>query len=115
MPVLPLVGSITCAPGSSCAESSIAFATRSLIGPGGFWPSSFAWTRTDGFGEKRRTSTSGVLPIRSRSEDAGASATRHRGQQDHGRRFSDGRFEPLARADVLALDVDVHERRDAAV
>jgi len=42
MPVFPLVGSITCAPGSSAASSSMAFATRSLIEPVGFCPSSFA-------------------------------------------------------------------------
>src|SRR5207253_7762236 len=66
MPVLPLVGSMMRAPGSSCASSSIAFATRSLIEPVGFWPSSFAYRRTDGFGASRCNSTSGVFPIRSR-------------------------------------------------
>ena len=46
MPVLPLVGSSSSRPGSSSPEASaasiIAFATRSLIEPVGFWPSSFA-------------------------------------------------------------------------
>src|SRR5712691_4666482 len=114
MPVLPLVGSMMRAPGASCASSSIAFATRSLIEPVGFWPSSFAYMRTDGVGASRCSSTSGVFPIRSSSEPA-ALATRHRGQQDHCRGLVDGRLESVARAHVLALDVDVHERRDAAV
>src|SRR5215211_795019 len=70
MPVLPLVGSITRAPGWRSAPSSMAFATRSLIDPVGFWPSSFAYILTDGFGEKWRSSTSGVLPTKSTSEDA---------------------------------------------
>src|SRR6266542_1717849 len=115
MPVLPLVGSITCAPGARSAPSSIAFATRSLIEPVGFCPSSFAYTCTDGFGAKCRNSTTGVLPIRSRSDDAGLLATCHGRQQDHGRGIVDPRVQPFARAHVLALDVDVHERRDAAV
>ena len=42
MPVLPLVGSSSCAPGSRFAASTIASATRSLIDPVGFWPSSLA-------------------------------------------------------------------------
>src|SRR6266508_54882 len=116
MPVLPLVGSITCAPGARSAPSSIAFATRSLIEPVGFCPSSFAYTRTDGRGEKCRNSTSGVLPIRSRRDEAGRrSPTGHCREEDDRRRLTDGRLEALAGANVLAFDVDVHERRDAAV
>ena len=46
MPVLPLVGSSSSRPGVSSpaasAVSIISFATRSLIEPVGFWPSSFA-------------------------------------------------------------------------
>ena len=46
MPVFPLVGSSSSRPGSSSPEASalsiIALATRSLIEPVGFWPSSFA-------------------------------------------------------------------------
>ncbi len=65
MPVLPLVGSSSSRPGSSSPEASaasiIAFATRSLIEPVGFWPSSFAYSRTDGFGVSRVSSTSGVV------------------------------------------------------
>ncbi len=46
MPVLPLVGSSSSRPGCSSprasASSIIESATRSLIEPVGFWPSSFA-------------------------------------------------------------------------
>ena len=46
MPVLPEVGSSSARPGSSSPDASaasiIVFATRSLIEPVGFWPSSFA-------------------------------------------------------------------------
>ena len=38
----PLVGSSSSWPDSSCAASTIFSATRSLIEPVGFWPSSFA-------------------------------------------------------------------------
>src|SRR5690242_10444262 len=114
MPVLPLVGSSSSCPGSSCAASTIATATRSLIEPVGFWPSSFAKSLTPGFGDRRGSSTSGVFPTSSRSECAG-SATCHRGQEDHGRAVVDGRLEAVLGADVLALDVDVHERRELLV
>ena len=73
MPVLPLVGSRRRRPGSSSPEdsaaSSIAFAMRSLIEPLGFWPSSFAYRRTEGFGESRGSSTIGVDPTRSSSDE----------------------------------------------
>src|SRR5437764_5810833 len=76
MPVLPEVGSSSSRPGSSSpaasATSIIPSATRSLIEPVGFWPSSFAYRRTDGFGARRRSSTSGVLPTSSSREDATA-------------------------------------------
>ena len=42
MPVLPLVGSSSSWPGASSAASTIARATRSLVEPVGFCPSSFA-------------------------------------------------------------------------
>ena len=42
MPVLPLVGSSSSAPGVEAASSTIFRATRSLTEPVGFWPSSFA-------------------------------------------------------------------------
>src|SRR4051794_19095545 len=69
MPVLPLVGSSSSRPGwsspAASAVSIIDLATRSLIEPVGFAPSSFAYSRTDGFGARRESSTSGVLPTRS--------------------------------------------------
>src|SRR6266536_4103451 len=34
-------------------------------------------------------------------------ATRHGGEQDHGRAFTHGRLELVERSDVLAVDVDV--------
>src|SRR3954451_986815 len=121
MPVLPLVGSSSRRPGRSSPEASapsiIAFATRSLIEPVGFWPSSFAYRRTDGFGDSRGSSTRGVLPTRSSRLDGGASrlATGHRGQQDDLRALADRGIEALAGADVLAADVRVHEGREVAV
>src|SRR2546423_7953759 len=71
MPVFPLVGSSSRRPGSSSPEASaasiIAFATRSLIDPVGFCPSSLANRRTLPTG---CSSTSGVLPISPSSEGA---------------------------------------------
>src|SRR6266487_4140303 len=71
IPVLPLVGSSSSRPGSSSPDASaasiIALATRSLIEPVGFCPSSFANSRTSPTG---RSSTSGVLPISSSSDGA---------------------------------------------
>ena len=40
---------------------------RSLTEPNGFWFSILAMIRTFGFGDSFDTSTSGVLPIRSRT------------------------------------------------
>ena len=69
IPVLPEVGSSTVWPGaiapSASAASIIAFATRSLTEPVGLRPSSFAKIRTPGFGERRGSSTKGVLPTAS--------------------------------------------------
>src|SRR5579871_4779930 len=62
----------------------------------------------------RGSSTSGVLPIRSSSELA-STAARHGGQEDDRRTVAHGRLEPVARADVLAVDVHVDERRQLAV
>src|SRR4029453_15063556 len=118
MPVFPLVGSRSSRPGSSSPEASaasiIAFAIRSLSDPVGFWPSSFAKTRTEGFGERRPSSTSGVCPTKSRSGEP-VLATRHGRQQDEGRAVRDRRLETLARSDVLTLHEDVHEPGDLAV
>src|SRR6476620_8917931 len=63
-----------------------------------------------------RSSTRGVLPTSSRRFGATrVSATGHRRQQDHRRSRSDLGVDPVARAYVLALDVDVHERGQAPV
>src|ERR1700741_3788044 len=70
---------------------------------------------TPAFGVRRVSSTSGVSPTRSSSDGWSLAATGHRGQQDHGLPLADGRVEPVERANVLALDVDVHERRDLPV
>src|SRR5918996_531394 len=120
MPVFPLVGSSSSRPGSSwpaaSAASTIALATRSLIDPVGFWPSSFAYRRTPGRGESRASSTSGVFPTRSSSDGATAVlSTRHRGEEDDRPTLAYRRLEPLARAHVLALDVEVHEGRELAL
>src|SRR5215469_11940942 len=121
MPVLPLVGSRSSRPGSSSptasAASIIALATRSLIEPVGFCPSSFANIRAPPGGGSRRSSTSGVFPTRSRSDPAVTRlrATGHCRQQDDGAAVVDLGLEPVERAHVLALDVDVHERRDLVV
>ena len=42
MASIALVGSSSSCPGSSSAASTMARATRSLVEPVGFWPSSFA-------------------------------------------------------------------------
>jgi hypothetical protein len=67
MPVLPEVGSRIVWPGRiapfSSASSIRARATRSLTDPVGFWDSSLAHRRTPGLGDRRLSSTSGVLPI----------------------------------------------------
>src|SRR5438445_9307346 len=121
MPVLPEVGSSSSRPGWSSPEASAALimdsATRSLIEPVGFCPSSFAYSRTEGFGERCRSSTSGVLPTSSRREPAVRTLepTGHGGEKDHGRAGGDFRVQPVERPDVLTLDVDVHKGRYVAV
>src|SRR5437667_10740411 len=108
MPVFPLVGSSSRRPGSSSPEASaasiIARATRSLIEPVGFWPSSFAYSRTDGFGARRGSSTSGVLPTSARREPAvrGLEPTGHRGEQDDRGAGVDRRGEPSERPNLLS-------------
>src|SRR2546421_958120 len=74
--------------------------------------------RTDGFGVSRGSSTSGVLPTRSSSDEATVRlelSTGHRRQQDDRCPFTNRRLDAVERAHVLALDVDVHERRDVVV
>ena len=67
MPVLPEVGSRIVWPGPispfSSASSISERATRSLTEPVGLRDSSLAQIRTPGLGDRRRSSTSGVLPI----------------------------------------------------
>jgi hypothetical protein len=67
IPVLPDVGSRMVWPGRmsprSSASSMSERATRSLIEPVGFADSSLAQIRTDGLGDSRLSSTSGVLPM----------------------------------------------------
>src|SRR5947208_8715167 len=70
MPVFPLVASSSTLSGVSSpdasADSIIFLAIRSLSDPVGLSPSSFAHSRTDGFGDIRGMPTSRVLPIASR-------------------------------------------------
>src|SRR5229473_6068933 len=116
MPVFPLVGSSSSRPGCNSPDASaasiIAFATRSLIDPVGFSPSSFAYMRTDGFGVSRLSSTSGVLPTSERRLSATrglCTAAGHGREQDDCRAERNRRLEAVERAHVFALDVDVHE------
>src|SRR4051812_50061612 len=119
MPVLPLVGSSSSRPGSSSPEASassiIFFATRSLIEPVGFCPSSFAKICTPFFGERRGSSTRGVLPISSRTEGGsgpGATrATRHRGEQEQPRARRDRRLQPAQPAPAPPVQGDVDQGR----
>src|ERR1700730_9073871 len=121
MPVFPLVGSSSSRPGCNSPDASaasiIALATRSLIEPVGFSPSSFAYMRTDGFGVSRLSSTSGVLPTSERrlSATSGLGTAGHGREQDHRRAKRNRCLEAVECAHVLALDVDVHERGDIVV
>src|SRR5258707_1748599 len=121
MPVFPLVGSSSSRPSCSSPDASatsiIAFATRSLIEPVGFSPSSFAYMRTDGFGVSRLSSTSGVLPTSERrlSATSGLCTAGHGREQDHRRAERDRCLEAVERAHVFALDVDIHEGGDVVV
>src|SRR3954453_11185745 len=63
--------------------------------------------RTPGFGVSRESSTSGVFPTSSRRLPATGLATGHRRQQDHRVALRDCGVEAVARADILAADVDV--------
>src|ERR1700704_1858519 len=122
MPVLPLVGSRSSRPGcnspAASAASIIAFATRSLIEPVGFSPSSFAYMRTDGLGVSRLSSTSGVLPTSERRLSATSglrTAAGHGREQDHGRAERNRRLDAVERAHIFAFDIDVHEGCDVIV
>src|SRR5712691_10542253 len=65
----------------------------------------------------RGSSINGVLPTRSSSDSPVRRrlATGHRREENHGRAILHQRLEAVERAHVLALDVDVHERRDLVV
>src|SRR3954453_5525793 len=63
--------------------------------------------RTPGFGVSLESSTSGGFPTSSRRLPATGLATGHRRQQNHRVALGDRGVETLARADVLAADVDV--------
>src|SRR5215218_5431616 len=127
MPVLPLVGSSSFRPGSSTpaasASSIIALATRSLIEPVGFWPSSLAysWTVSERLAAaaSRGSSISGVQPTVSSSDgrvSVGlAQPTGDSRKQDDRLALGDRRVQALARADVLAAHVHVHEAREIPV
>ena len=73
MPVLPDDGSMMIRPGvsvpSASASCTMARAMRSLTEPPGFWPSILARSRTSGLGLRELTSTTGVLPIMSSTEE----------------------------------------------
>src|SRR5919197_1287391 len=116
VPPVPSPATSTSTRAEASAASIIAFAIRSLIEPVGFWPSSFAYSRTDGFGVRRGSSTSGVPPTRSRTLGAVALAATagHGRKQDDGIGRRDGGLVAVARPDVLAADVDVRELELAA-
>src|SRR5689334_15734176 len=116
MPVLPLVGSRIVHPGvrrpSASARSTIARATRSLMDPVGLRSSSFAHSRTSGDGDKVGRPTSGVLPTESTrlSKRMGRGSAAGYGRQDDNRRaVGHGGVQAAGEADVLVVDVDVHE------
>ena len=73
MPVFPEDGSTMVRPGVSVPSASAASimerAIRSLTEPAGFWPSSLASSRTCRLGVSSLTSTIGVSPIRSSTEE----------------------------------------------
>src|SRR6516165_1386327 len=129
MPVFPDVGSNNTwsgSPGAStprCSASSIiASATRSLTDPPGFCPSSFRYRRAEGLGLSALTSTSGVLPMRSRidgyrvtasseqrNSGSGPSTAGDGGQDRHLGAVWHRRVQALEVAHVVVVDVNVHE------
>src|SRR5580698_5478767 len=144
MPVLPEVGSMRIwsgSPGRSTPRRSASSisdsATRSFTEPPGFCPSSLMAMRARGLGLNALMSTSGVLPIRSSTEAYGApepapipvcvdiderasaplpaSAAGHGGKDGHLRTVGDRRVEALQVADVVVVDVDVHELVEGTV
>src|SRR3954454_12666208 len=124
MPVFPLLDSRIVWPGRRSprfsASSTMDSATRSFTLPPGFCPSSLARIRTFGLGLIPLTSTSGVLPIRPRAESYRATSVAGSAAGD-GREDRDGLaagelgVELVEEADVVVVDVDVHELVEVAV
>ena len=110
MPVLPLVGSSSSRPGSQLAGGFRGLDHRLrdavLDRAGRVLPFELRGEFDVALG---LSSTSGVLPTRSSSDAAtrGLTATGHRRQEDDSVARGDRCFEAVARADVLAADVDV--------
>src|SRR6478752_1931703 len=129
MPVLPLVGSMTVQPGrkrpSASAAATIASAGRSLMEPVGFRSSSLAHNRTEGDGDSRGRPTSGVPPtasirlpyraMRSVAADCELGATGDGRQDGDLVALGDGCLQPTGEANVLVIDVNVHETVQGAV
>src|SRR3954471_17448077 len=116
IPVLPLVGSRIVSPGLSfpsfSALSIIEIAARSLMDPVGLWSSSLAQSRTSGVGDRLGSPTRGVPPRESTSEAKRAievSAARDRREDGHRVAVLDLGVQRAGEADVLVVDVDVHE------
>src|SRR5262249_41858038 len=116
MPVLPDDGSRIVEPGASTpsrSASSIIFsAMRSFADPPGFCPSSFAQILTCGLGDSWCTPTSGVLPIRPRTESCFGTcsdAARDGGDDRHDVAVGERGVETVQVTDVVVVLVDVHE------
>src|SRR5919112_4277964 len=125
MPVLPDVGSRIVQPGrrvpSFSASSTILSAGRSLVEPVGLRSSSFAQRRTSGLGDSVGSPTSGVPPTEARrwsyrvmAWSGSASAARDRRQHDDLVTVAQLRVEAADEADVLVVDVHVHEAPQVA-
>src|SRR5438445_9448730 len=124
MPVLPDEGSRTVWPGrrlpSASAASTMARAMRSLTDPVGFSPSSLARMRTPGLGLSVESSTSGVSPIRSRTDRRTVTAPAPLPAGDGGQDrdhvvVGDLGVELLQVPDVVVVAVDVDELVHGAV
>src|SRR2546427_8174436 len=96
-------------------------AMRSFTDPPGFCPSSFTSRRTRGLGLSGLTSTSGVLPMRSRTERCTATASPgvlpagDGGKDRHDVGVGHLGVELVEVADVVVVHVHVHELVQTAV
>src|SRR5690606_3057883 len=92
---------------------TIRSAARSFTEPVGLWSSSFAHSRTSGEGASFGRPTRGVRPTASSRESnrmgTGLPAPGDRGQDAHHVAVVQLRLQAAADADVLVVDVDVHE------